>query len=101
MTETAFDPLEAIRALQRHRVRFILSGGVAAKARGSPLMTNDVDVCYARDAANLQAMARALREIHARLRGAPEHVPFILDAESLYEGDRFTFTTDAGSLDIM
>jgi hypothetical protein len=60
-----------------------------------------VDICYARDDANLAALADALAEIHARLRGAPADVPFRLDARTLKQGDSFTFATDIGWLDIL
>jgi hypothetical protein len=101
VTEFRFRPFDALRAMKSHGVRFVVIGGIAGKARGSPLLTNDVDVCYARDAATLRAMAAALRALDATLRGAPADVPFTLDARSLYEGDRFTFDTTAGPLDIM
>ena len=39
--------------------------------------------------------------MNARLRGAPSNVRFRLDARSLAAGDHFTFTTDAGSLDVL
>jgi hypothetical protein len=96
-----FDPLTALQALRDHGVRYILIGGYGANVRGAPLVTSDLDLCYARDPANLARMASALRALHAKLRGAPQDVPFILGAKSLETGDRFTFTTDAGSLDIM
>jgi hypothetical protein len=101
VNEQRFQPLRALKMLLEHDVRFVLIGGMAGRARGSPSITGDIDVCYARDAANLQAMARALRSIHARLRGAPADIPSILEARSLREGDRFTFWTDLGSIDIM
>lgn len=97
----AFDPLRAIRTLVGHGVRFVLIGGFAGRLHGSPTLTNDLDLCYARDAANLEALAAALRSLGARLRGAPEDVPFILDAATLATGDRFTLQTDAGALDCL
>ncbi len=39
--------------------------------------------------------------MRARLRGAPAGLPFGLDAQTLANGDSFTFTTDVGSLDIL
>jgi len=39
--------------------------------------------------------------VRARLRGAPAGLPFGLDAQTLANGDSFTFTTDVGSLDIL
>jgi hypothetical protein len=96
-----FDPLLALRTLDAHQVRFVLIGGFAGRLHGSPTVTNDLDLCYARDERNLQNLASALRELKARLRGAPEDVPFVLDAKSLQMGGNFTFATDAGSLDIL
>ncbi|HKG61341.1 MAG TPA: hypothetical protein VKB05_16385 [Pyrinomonadaceae bacterium] len=79
----------------------IIVGGVAAAIHGSSLLTSDLDVCYARDATNLLRLAEALRSAHARLRNAPEGLPFVLDAETLRRGLNFTFTTDIGDLDLL
>lgn len=97
----AFDPIGALQTLQRHEVRFVVIGGVAARLWGSPTMTNDVDICYDREPANLERLASALRELHARLRGVDDGVPFLLDATTLAEGQNFTFTTNAGPLDVL
>lgn len=101
MSEPPFDPLRALRTLAEHGVRFVLIGGYAAALRGSPMITGDLDVCYARDEENLRALAEALRDLGATLRGAPEDVPFLLDAATLKAGDRFTFSTEAGPLDCL
>ena len=101
MSEPPFDPLRALRTLSEHGVRFVLIGGYAAALRGSPMMTGDLDLCHARDAENLRALAAALAELGARLRGAPADVPFRLDAATLEAGDHFTFSTEAGSLDCL
>jgi hypothetical protein len=94
-----FDPLGAFRVLQRHGVRFIVIGGIAAGLHGSPSLTADLDICYARSEPNLEALASALTEIHARLRGVPSDLPFQLDARALRLGDSFTLSTDVGGLD--
>jgi hypothetical protein len=96
-----FDPLGALRVLLAHDVRFIVIGGVAGAAHGSPLVTQDLDVCYDRSPDNLERLATALQQLHARLRGVEDEVPFILDAKTLKAGDHFTFITDAGDLDIL
>jgi hypothetical protein len=101
MSGPAFDPLMALRTLDDHRVRFVLIGGYAGALRGSPVITGDVDICYARDDENLQRLAAALQALGSRLRGAPPDVPFQLDAATLRAGDHFTFTTAAGSLDCL
>lgn len=101
MTELAFDPLLALRTLLEHDVRFVLIGGYAGALRGSPIITGDVDVCYAREDANLERLAEALRALDAHLRGAPPDVPFQLDARTLRAGDHFTFSTSAGALNVL
>lgn len=97
----AFDPLAALSVLHRHGVRFVLIGGIAGRLLGSPTVTNDLDICYARDPANLEALAAALTELEARLRGVGDDVPLLLDPETLRAGDHFTFATSAGNLDIL
>jgi hypothetical protein len=94
-----FDPLRALRVLDRHGVRFVLIGGFAASLRGSPVITGDLDLCYARDADNLERLADALRELGGKLRGVEDDVPFQLDARALAAGDSFTFATGTGPLD--
>ena len=101
VSEPSFDPLRALRTLVDHGVRFVLIGGYAGALRGSPVITGDVDVCYARDDENLERLAGALGVLDARLRGAPADVSFRLDARTLRAGDHFTFTTSAGPVDIL
>lgn len=101
MSEQPFDPLGALRTLSEHGVRFVLIGGYAAALRGSPMITGDIDICYSRDDANLQALAAALIELGATLRGAPSDIPFRLDAATLKAADHFTFSTKAGAVDCL
>jgi hypothetical protein len=90
-----------LRVLVEHDVDFVVVGGIAGIARGSAYMTEDLDIAYARDPENLQRLAATLRELGARLRGAPTDVPFILDAKTLAAGAHFTFDTDRGPLDLL
>ena len=96
-----FDFLGVLGALQARGVKFILIGGLAARIHGSPTVTVDVDVCPASEAANLELLADVLTEMHARLRGVDEVVPFQLDGETLGNGDLFTFVTDLGAVDVL
>jgi hypothetical protein len=100
-TPAPFDPLPVLRVLQRHGVAFVMIGGFAGRIHGSPTMTNDLDLCYARDHLNLERLAAGLRELRATLRGAPGSLSFRVDARSLKAGSNFTFATDAGSLDAL
>ncbi len=90
-----------LKLLGEHAIECVIIGGVAATLHGSTILTNDLDVCYARDPANLERLANALRSVHANLRNAPENLPFIPDAETLQKGLNFTFATDVGSLDLL
>ena len=101
MTNGAFNPQELLATLLRHRVDFVLIGGLAGRVWGSPTVTNDLDLCYAQHRANLERLAAALRNLDARLRGVPEGVPFLLEADTLAAGDHFTFVTRAGNLDCL
>jgi hypothetical protein len=96
-----YDFRPALLALTDAGVDFVLIGGLAGQAHGSALLTFDLDVAYERSQANLERLAAALRAIDARLRGAPEDVPFLLDARTLAAGANFTFITTLGSVDIL
>ena len=90
-----------LRVLVEREVDFVVIGGIAGIARGSAYMTEDLDIAYARDPGNLGRLAAALAQLDARLRGAPQELPFLLDAESLRQGAHFTFETASGPLDIL
>lgn len=101
MSTAAFDPLQILTILTAHEVRFVVIGGIAGRLWGSTSVTNDLDVCYARDPQNLKALSAALRELKVKLRGADRDLPFIPDERALKMGDSFTFTTSAGNFDIL
>jgi hypothetical protein len=100
VTRGAFDPLRILEALRRHDVRYVLIGGFAGRLLGSPTLTNDLDLCYAREGRNLERLAAALQDLGARLRGIEEGVPFVLDSRTLEAGDAFTLVTEAGNVDV-
>lgn len=89
------------KLLGQFGVECVIVGGVAASLYGSAIPTSDIDVCYARDPQNLERLAAALQSVHARLRNAPEGIPFILEAETLKRGLNFTFASDIGNLDLL
>ena len=96
-----FDPLGLLRALHQHQVAFVVIGGVASLAHGSPSLTRDLDICYEQSRNNLEALARMLQEVHAKPRGLNPELPFRLDAATLRLGDHFIFSTDLGDLDCL
>jgi hypothetical protein len=88
-------------ALYRAQVEFIIVGGVAARAHGSSRLTDDLDVVYARDAANLARIVKALAPLKPYLRGAPPGLPFEWSVATLRAGLNFTLITTAGAIDLL
>ena len=99
--EVDFDPVRLLTTLANAGVDYVVIGSVAGRLFGSPAVTFDVDICYARDETNLEALAAALRGLGAKLRGVDTGVPLRLDAKTLRAGDSFAFTTTLGDLDIL
>jgi len=92
-----------MRVLNEHGVEYVLIGGLAGELLGAPLGTNDIDICYRRTPENMDRLAKALRQLNAKLRvaGVDEDLPFILDGRTIAAGDSFTFLTDAGDVDVL
>jgi hypothetical protein len=97
-----YRPDKILEVLERHRVDYIVIGGLAAELRGSPYATRDVDVTPSRERANLGRLADALRELQAALRppDVEEPVEIRLDQHSFDGGTTWTFITKHGYLDI-
>ena len=98
-----FDPVELLRTLQHHRVQFVLIGGIAARLRGAPLLTEDVDITPDQTDQNLERLSAALRDLQARLRTSsdPDGIDFPIEPELLKAGESWTFTTRNGDLDLV
>ena len=96
-------PDRILSILVQHEVRFVVIGGLAGNLRGTPVVTHDLDVCYARQDEDLASMAAVLQAVHARLRmvGDGTGVAAPLDDRSLRLGDTFTLKTDFGPFDIV
>jgi hypothetical protein len=95
-----FDPGAILERLVDGGVDFVVIGGLAATMYGASLLTADLDIMYARDPANLTRLAGVLSNLKVRLRGA-EDLTLRVDAQFLRNGDRFTFTSELGDLDIL
>jgi hypothetical protein len=92
---------EALEALARNRVDFVIVGGVAASIHGSTYTTLDLDLCYSRDTSNFQKLVDSLAPARPRLRGAPAGLPFGWDLTTLKNGFNFTLTTDFGDIALL
>ncbi len=96
------DLARLFEVLNRHKVVYVLIGGLAAVYHGSPFPTEDADIAPGADLPNLIRLAAALREINARIRtdAVPEGLPFDCDAEGLASAQTWNLTTDVGDLDL-
>ena len=61
-----FDPLGLLKTLDRHRVSYIVVGGLARIIQGADEMTNGVDIVPAMRDENLRRLDLALEELDAR-----------------------------------
>jgi len=100
---TEFDPEALLAVLVAHDVRFVVVGGFAAVAYGSPLPTYDVDVTPERTRSNLARLLLALDELQARVRteGEPEGLAFSADVELLLGVSVLNLVTRLGELDLV
>jgi hypothetical protein len=103
-------PLDLNRLLEvlaRNNVDFVVVGGSAAGFLGASRLTEDADCVVRRERANLDNLASALRELHARLRVArmsdaeAKALPIQVDGVMLETTENSTWTTDAGPFDIL
>lgn len=97
-----FVPQDVLAALERHGVRYVLVGGLAAILHGAPHITTDADIVPEIGRANLERLSAALKELNARIRvaGEPEGIPFDHSGESLSRVQVWNLVTDRGNLDI-
>ena len=100
MVQREYVPDRILEVLVRHEVAFVLIGGLAALAHGSPFPTRDVDVTPDTDLANLGRLSEALTELEAMVRFEDEALPFSHDAESLAAAGVWNLRTKHGDLDI-
>ncbi|MDQ6835361.1 MAG: nucleotidyltransferase [Actinomycetota bacterium] len=104
MNASARAPLDAGALLEQlvvARVEFVVIGGIAAVLHGSAQATFDLDVCYATNPGNLETLGQVLLNLHARLKGVDEQLPFVPDARTLSQTEVLTMVTDAGELDVL
>jgi hypothetical protein len=89
--------------LERHGVRYVVVGALAAAAAGAPVVTRDLDITPAREVENLERLEAALRELDARLRTASDvvGVPFPIEAEVLAGAEIWTLATRVGELEVV
>ena len=97
-----FDPEQILKALNDHRVKFVLIGALAARLQGFPRFTADADITPASDKTNLERLASALRDLDAKVytEAVPAGLQFDCSATSLSRARMWNLVTRAGRLDI-
>jgi hypothetical protein len=101
-SDTPLDAVPLLEILDRHRVDYVLIGGMALQAYGHLRTTRDVDIIAAWTPENAGRLAGSLAELHARLRGVDADLLGIdlTDPRQVYDGGNFLLTTDHGDLDV-
>lgn len=95
------DAAAILDVLRSHRVDYVVIGGMAAVAHGSPLLTEDIDVVPRGHRENLERLSAALDELDAKVRNGDEApIPFGHDATRLAACVFWNLTTKHGDLDI-
>ena len=95
-----FDPGALLRRFVEAGVDFVVIGGIAVILHGYPRITRDLDILFASDDGNLEALGRVLTALGASLRHLDEDVPFIADTRTLDGVELLTLDTSAGWLDV-
>jgi hypothetical protein len=98
------DPGTIVRVLNKHRVRYVIIGGIAAELHDLPVpATVDIDVTPARDHKNLERLARAFDELEAGLYTAEEAGTWFprTPVELWAQYDTLHLMTKAGPVDIV
>ncbi len=92
--------LSMLKGLIDAKIEFVVIGGVAARAHGSPRITEDLDVCYSTEKETLDLLAGLLASCHAYPRAVESGLPFIMDRKTLETTPVLTLTTNQGALDL-
>lgn len=95
-----FSPRPLLAKLTEGGVDFVVIGGIAVIAQGYVRMTRDLDIVFAGDSANLEALGAVLADVDARLRDVTDNVPFTADARTLAGVQLLTLETSLGWLDV-
>jgi hypothetical protein len=89
-----------LRKLVAAGVDFVVIGGIAVVLHGYPRLTRDLDIAFAHDADNLDALSGVLTDLGAKLRGVEDEVPFVPDRRTLQGIELLTLETSAGWFDV-
>ena len=95
------DFIELLCRLADNKVQFVLVGGLAAAAYGSPQLTQDIDICIQLSIQNLENLKYALAGLHPVHRMHPSKPKFEDVGEKLKSFRNIYLDTDIGQLDCL
>jgi len=88
-----------LEVLNKHKVEYIVVGGVAAVMHGAPMTTFDLDALVKVSGANAERLVEALSELEAHFR---EHQDLLNPTEEdILAGGHLLLMTRAGPLDVL
>lgn len=102
MAPARFQPDKILEALTHHEVRFVVIGGLAALAHGSPYPTGDIDITPDTSPENLARVSNALSDLGAQVWSGDDQapLPFAHDATSLASVGVWNLVTEFGRVDL-
>jgi hypothetical protein len=92
---------ELLSKLNSAGVEYIVVGGVAARLHGSPLTTDDLDVCCPMDEANMAKLIRAIGGLEPKFRFHPRLPPLPQTAKELSKFRNLNLITTHGKFDVL
>jgi hypothetical protein len=92
-----FDPYEVLQALERHRVTYVVIGGLGRVIHGSTELTDGIDIVPSTREENLRRLGLALDELNAR---RPDGKAAVLERD-LVGRAVLELRTDSGELKIV
>lgn len=98
MTNSPPDFEVIINIMLKHKVKYIIVGGVSAVLQGAPMTTFDMDIVPDQSEENILALENALNELSATYRERSELSP---THEHLAGGGHLLLNTMAGALDVL
>ncbi len=98
-----FQPRAILTVLERHRVEYVVIGGIAAVLRGAPFVTGDLDISPNRELGNLNRLAAALIELDATptIADPPAELGTQLDGATIAGFASLSLDTPFGQLDLV
>jgi hypothetical protein len=98
--ETPLDAERILSTLAEHGVDYVIVGGLAVQTHGHVRTTVDVDVYPRPEPVNLQRLADALNELHARTLNAGSE-GMAIDAAMLPRATLWQFASRHGAIDVL